>query len=66
MTQKRYRLSELDQIPSIGEKRKFALLKHFGSLAAIRKATAEQLAEVKGISAASAASISAYFHKEET
>ena len=66
MTQKRYRLSELDQIPSIGEKRKFALLKHFGSLAAIRKATAEQLAEVKGISAASAASIYAYFHKEET
>lgn len=65
MTQKRYRLSELDNIPSVGEKRKFALLKHFGSLAAIRKATAEQLAEVKGISPASAANIYAYFHKEE-
>ncbi len=65
MTQKRYRLSELDNIPSVGEKRKFALLKHFGSLAAIRKATAQQLAEVKGISPASAATIYAYFHKEE-
>ena len=30
------------------------------------RALAEQLAEVKGISAASAASIYAYFHKEET
>lgn len=64
MTQKRYRLSELDNIPSVGEKRKFSLLKHFGSLAAIRNATAEQLAEVKGISPATAANIYAYFHKE--
>ena len=66
LTQKRYRLSELDNIPSVGEKRKFALLKHFGSLAAIRKAAPEELAEVKGISPATAAQIYAYFHKEES
>lgn len=65
LTQKRYRLSELDNIPSVGEKRKFALLKHFGSLAAIKKATQEQLSEVKGISPAAAEKIYAYFHKEE-
>lgn len=66
MTNKRYRLSELDNIPNVGEKRKFALLKHFGSLAAIRKASREQLAEVKGISAANADKIYEYFHKEES
>lgn len=65
MTAKRYRLSELDNIPSVGEKRKLALLKHFGSLAAIRRASREQLAEVKGISPGSADKIYRYFHKEE-
>jgi excinuclease ABC subunit C len=41
--------SELDQIPGIGPAKKKALLRHFGSLEAIKKATIEQLMEVKGI-----------------
>lgn len=61
-TQKRYRLSELDNIPTIGEKKKFALLKHFGSLSAIRNATEEELTAVKGISTVNAAKIYEHLH----
>jgi len=42
--------SALDSIPGIGKKRKEALLKHFGSIKKIRKATIEQLSAVSGIS----------------
>jgi len=42
--------SELDDVPGIGETRKKALLRHFGSLAKIRLATADEMAAVKGIS----------------
>jgi excinuclease ABC subunit C len=42
--------SELDAIPGIGPVRRRALLKAFGSLARIRTASVEQLAEVPGIS----------------
>lgn len=42
--------SELDKIPGIGETKKKALLKHFGSLEAIKKASKEALLEVKGLS----------------
>lgn len=63
LTKKRYRLSELDNIPSIGEKKKFILLKHFGSLAAIRKASIEELSTAKGISKANAEKIYEHFHK---
>ncbi|MBC7232535.1 MAG: excinuclease ABC subunit UvrC [Chloroflexi bacterium] len=41
--------STLDQIPGVGPKRRQALLKHFGSLEAIREASVEELAAVKGI-----------------
>jgi len=42
--------SALDDIPGIGPAKRTALLKHFGSLARIKKATVEELMEVKGIS----------------
>ena len=42
--------SALDNIPGIGPKRKRALLKHFGSVEAIKEASAEELASVKGMS----------------
>lgn len=42
--------SALDQIAGIGPKRKRALLRAFGSVAAIRAAAPPQLAEVEGIS----------------
>ncbi len=41
--------STLDQIPGVGPKRRQALLKHFGSLDAIREASVEELAAVKGM-----------------
>ena len=41
--------SELDQIPGIGPAKKKALLRHFGSLQAIKKASFEELMQVKGI-----------------
>ena len=41
--------SELDNIKGIGEAKKKALLKEFGSVEKIKKATVEQLTEVKGI-----------------
>ncbi|MFO8083498.1 MAG: excinuclease ABC subunit UvrC [Desulfobacterales bacterium] len=41
--------SILDDIPGIGKKRKQALLKHFGSMAKIRKAKLDELIEVAGL-----------------
>ena len=42
--------SLLDDVPGISETRKAALLRHFGSVARLRKAPAETIAEVPGIS----------------
>ncbi len=41
--------SALDAVPGLGETRKSALLKHFGSLKRLRAATVEELTEVPGI-----------------
>ena len=41
--------SILEDIPGIGPKRRQALLKHFGSIEAIRQASVEELAAVKGM-----------------
>ena len=41
--------SELDDIKGIGEAKKKALLKHFGSVEKIKKASIEELTEVRGI-----------------
>ncbi|MDF1544258.1 MAG: excinuclease ABC subunit UvrC [bacterium] len=49
--------SELDNISGIGPAKRMGLLKKFGSVAEIEKASAEQLAEVKGITAKLAAEI---------
>ena len=46
---KRNLSSVLDDIPHVGEKRKKALLSHFGSLSKIIEATPEQIAQVEGI-----------------
>ena len=40
--------SVLEQVPGIGDARKKALLRHFGSLKAVREASLEALAEVEG------------------
>lgn len=54
---KRAVASELDAVPGIGPARRKALLKHFGSLEAIRAATAEELAAVPGMNLAAAQSV---------
>jgi excinuclease ABC subunit C len=41
--------SQLDQIPGVGPARRKTLLKHFGSVEAIRAATAEEIAALPGI-----------------
>ncbi len=49
--------SELDAVPGIGPARRKALLKHFGSLDAIRQASAEELAAVPGMTQAAAQAV---------
>lgn len=41
--------SLLDDVPGLGELRRKALLKHFGSLRRLRTARVEEIAEVPGI-----------------
>jgi excinuclease ABC subunit C len=54
--------SRLEDIPGIGPRRRAALLKHFGGLAGLRLAGAEEIAGVDGVSAALAARIYASLH----
>ena len=49
MRRKKRLTSRLDQIPGIGAARKKTLLKQFGSLSGVKKASAEELAQVPGI-----------------
>ncbi len=46
---KRFRASPLDEVPGLGDARKQAVLKHFGSLKKLRSATFDQICEVPGI-----------------
>lgn len=46
---KRFRAGPLDEVPGLGETRKQALIKHFGSVKKLRAATVEQICEVPGI-----------------
>lgn len=53
--------SELDNIPGIGEKRRRALLIHFGSVDRIKKASLEEILNVEGMDEKSANSVINYF-----
>jgi excinuclease ABC subunit C len=55
--------SLLDEVPGVGIKRKKNLLKHFGSLENLEKASAQEIADVKGISKNLARNIYAHLHK---
>ncbi|MFF3510441.1 excinuclease ABC subunit UvrC [Streptomyces sp. NPDC002573] len=46
---KRIRSSPLDEVPGLGDTRKQALVKHFGSVKKLRSATIDQIQEVPGI-----------------
>ena len=51
--------SALDEIPGLGEVKRAALVKHFGSVAQIKQASAEELTQVPGIGPALAQKIMA-------
>jgi len=53
----------LQEIPGIGPTRKRALLRHFGTLKAIERASLPDLAQVPGINAETARKIYEYFHE---
>ena len=52
--------SVLDEFPGIGNARKLALLKKFGSVQRLRIATVEQIAEVPGFGGKAAAELKAF------
>jgi excinuclease ABC subunit C len=58
--------SELDNVPGLGQTRRTALLKHFGSVQRLRQATPDQIAEVPGIGRRTAETITAALHAQET
>jgi len=62
------RISEsiLDEFPSIGERRKAALLKKFGSVQRLRVATVEQIAAVPGFGGKAAAELKTFLEARST
>ncbi len=57
--------SALDDIPGIGAKRRRELLRHFGSLRAIREADVDQLATVRGMSRRAAEAVRRFFDQAQ-
>ncbi|HTI14052.1 MAG TPA: excinuclease ABC subunit UvrC [Dictyobacter sp.] len=57
--------SLLDEIPGIGPKRKQALMKHFGSVPAIRNASLEELSSLDGMTRDAAEKIKEYIGRME-
>ena len=58
--------SVLDDIPGLGDTRRKALLRHFGSVKRLRAASVEQIREVPGIGAALGATIHVTLHDPAT
>ena len=56
----------LQEIPGIGPTRKRALLRHFGTLKAIERASLGDLAKVPGINAETARKVYEFFHESTT
>ncbi|MCV7193644.1 excinuclease ABC subunit UvrC [Mycolicibacterium brumae] len=54
---KRMTASVLDAVPGLGERRRAALVAHFGSVARLKQATVEEITAVPGIGAATAAAV---------
>jgi excinuclease ABC subunit C len=59
------RRSRLLEVPGIGEKRKTALLVHFGSMAALKKATPEQLAAAARLDRATAGRLYCFLQEND-
>jgi excinuclease ABC subunit C len=63
LRQRRVQESVLDEFPGLGEKRKLALLQHFGTIQRLREATAENIAKVNGIGPKMAAALQEFLAK---
>ncbi|GAA5173869.1 excinuclease ABC subunit UvrC [Pseudonocardia eucalypti] len=61
---KRMTASELDAVPGLGETRRTALLRHFGSLRKLRQADLTEIASVPGMGPRTAAAVLAALHSE--
>ncbi|SKC51229.1 excinuclease ABC subunit UvrC [Maledivibacter halophilus] len=57
--------SVLDEIPGIGQKRKSELLKHFGSIGKIKKASIDELKQVEGMNEKIANNVYDFFRKDK-
>ncbi len=62
---KRSLKSVLDDIPGVGAKRRKALVEHFRSMARLKNATIEQLAEVPGMTRPVAEAVYEFFQQED-
>ena len=56
--------SRLEEVPGIGEARRKALLRHFGSLKRVQEASREELAAVQGMTASAVEAVWSHFHGE--
>lgn len=56
--------SILDDISGVGDKRRKALMKHFGSVEAVRGASVEELAAVEAMNRGAAQKVYDFFHQE--
>lgn len=63
---KRMTASGLDNVPGLGEVRRKALLRHFGSVKRLAAATVDEIVEVPGIGRRTAETIVAALHKDES
>lgn len=63
---KRLTESLLEKIPGIGKKRRLELLRHFGSIDNIRKASPDDIAKIKGFNTAIAATIIKHIEERDT
>lgn len=56
---KRFKAGPLDAVPGLGDTRKHALIKHFGSVKKLRSATIDEICEVPGIGRKTAETLAA-------
>jgi excinuclease ABC subunit C len=63
LRKRRVQESVLDEFPGLGEKRKLALLQHFGSIQRLRQATADEIAAVPGIGLKTATALKEFLAK---
>ena len=64
LRKRKLKASILRQVPGIGKKRQAALLRHFGSLSRIRKASVDELACVPGMNRTAAEALYRFLHND--